>query len=69
MQIQVGLELAELRPIQPPKFRIFIGLPRKQKISVQKKGFKKVKLERNADDFGLFVGAETLEKQGRKISG
>ena len=32
------------------------GLPCKQKISVNKFGFEKVKLERNADDFGRESG-------------
>ena len=51
---------------------VFLGLPRKQKIGVKKKGVEKVKLERNVDDSGrefwarfFFLGgggAETLEK-------
>ena len=51
-----------------------LGLPRKQKIGVKNIWVqKKRKFERNADNFGCEFwaggGAETLEKQGRKVRG
>ena len=63
--------------INLPKNNIkYLDLPSKQKSAWINFGFKKVKLERNADNsgrefwawiFGGGGGAEILEKQGRKI--